>query len=165
MTDSNFDKPGGFRAEDPSQVGEQRGAAYGGRSRMTDQARSMIRGSVSERASKSALGVSDLARTLRQTSRQLEGNTAGSFVDRAADQLDRVSELLETKDPEELVHNVERFAREQPLLFLGGAFALGIAGARFLKSSGARAQPPEPAFGTLGEPIGEIGGIEEGFRP
>jgi hypothetical protein len=164
MTDSNIDKPAGFRADDPSHAGEYAGAPYGSRGRMTDQAKSMLRGRVMERASKSALSVSDLARTLRQTSRQLEGNAASPLVDRAADQLDRVSELLDSRDPDEIVRSVERFARQQPLLFLGGAFALGVAGARFLKSSAERARADEPAFGELGEPIGEIGGVEE-FRP
>jgi hypothetical protein len=164
MTNTNIDKPAGFRADDPSHAGEYAGAPYGSRARMTDQAKSMLRGRYSEHAGKSALGVADLARTLRQTSRQLEGNAASPFVDRAADQLDRVSELLDSKDPDEFVRNVERFARQQPLLFLGGAFALGVAGARFLKSSAERARSDEPAYGALGEPIGEIGGIEE-FRP
>jgi hypothetical protein len=34
-----------------------------------------------------------------------------------------------------MVRNVEDFARRQPALFIGGAFMLGLLGARFLKSS------------------------------
>ena len=35
----------------------------------------------------------------------------------------------------ELVNEVQRFARRQPALFVGSAFAIGVIGARFLKSS------------------------------
>jgi hypothetical protein len=34
-----------------------------------------------------------------------------------------------------MIQEVERFARRQPALFLGGAFTLGLIAARFLKSS------------------------------
>ena len=33
------------------------------------------------------------------------------------------------------MHDAQRLARRQPALFVGGAFALGLLGARFLKSS------------------------------
>jgi hypothetical protein len=45
------------------------------------------------------------------------------------------SDQLRQKDVRELMSDVERFAQRQPTLFLGGAFALGLLGARFLKSS------------------------------
>jgi hypothetical protein len=41
----------------------------------------------------------------------------------------------------ELIGDVEQFARRSPALFLGGAFALGVLAARFVKSSSAAANP------------------------
>jgi hypothetical protein len=53
----------------------------------------------------------------------------------AADQMRHFSDQLRQKDVRELLSDVERFAQRQPTVFLGGAFALGLLGARFLKSS------------------------------
>jgi ElaB/YqjD/DUF883 family membrane-anchored ribosome-binding protein len=80
----------------------------------------------------------DVAQSLLISSPQLsDQNQAGvsSYVERAAGQLDRVAQYLQTAEPDELVDRVEDFARRQPALFIGGAFALGLLGARFLKSS------------------------------
>jgi len=49
--------------------------------------------------------------------------------------MERVSNYLQRTDVAELVDGVEDFARREPLLFVGGAFALGLLGARFLKST------------------------------
>ena len=179
MTDSNVQKPamsGAFNE------GEQRGASFGEStargdsagtefvgqaktavSRMRDQTTRMVRTRVSERASQSASQVADFARALRQTGQGLEGNLAAPLVGRAADQLDRVAELLDSNDPDKLVGNVERFARQQPLLFLGGAFALGLAGARFLKSSAAHTQSSD-SYEQMGGPSGAGEGLSQEFR-
>ena len=45
---------------------------------------------------------------------------------------------MREKDVQAIVRDVERYAREQPALFLGGAFVLGLLGARFLKSTANR---------------------------
>ena len=42
---------------------------------------------------------------------------------------------IRNRDVGELVNEVQRFARRQPALFVGSAFAIGVIGARFLKSS------------------------------
>jgi hypothetical protein len=46
---------------------------------------------------------------------------------------------------------VEDFARRNPAVFLGGAFALGLVGARFIKSSGHRAERERWERGEVGE--------------
>ncbi len=117
-------------------VGQAKGAA----SQMAGQAKDIVRKRVSSQTSRSATELGNLANALRQTGEQLEDNFASPLVSKAADRLERVSELLENADPGELLGNVESFARREPLLFLGGAFALGIVGARFLKSSASHAQ-------------------------
>jgi ElaB/YqjD/DUF883 family membrane-anchored ribosome-binding protein len=53
----------------------------------------------------------------------------------AADQVDRVSTYLRNKDLDDLIQGAEHLAREKPATFIGGAFALGMLAARFLKST------------------------------
>ena len=89
---------------------------------------------------KAADELGNVAHALRQTGDQLRGqNQDGGvhqYVASAADQIERLSGYLRSTNTRELMSGVERFAREQPALFVGGAFMLGLLGARFLKSSG-----------------------------
>ena len=57
------------------------------------------------------------------------------YIDKAADQIENWSRHLRGKRVDELVSDVQRLARRQPAVFIGSAFALGLVGARFLKSS------------------------------
>lgn len=51
-----------------------------------------------------------------------------------ADKVEQVSSYLEGRDLGKLINDVEDFAHRNPILFIGGAFALGVVAARFLKS-------------------------------
>ena len=58
-----------------------------------------------------------------------------SFAEQAASRVEDVSTFIRDHDVRDLVGEAERLARREPLLFLGGAFALGFVAARFLKAS------------------------------
>jgi uncharacterized protein YjbJ (UPF0337 family) len=60
---------------------------------------------------------------------------AAEYGRKAADGLDRLTNYLRTNDTKALVNELQNIGRRQPALMLGGAFLLGLAGARFLKSS------------------------------
>jgi hypothetical protein len=60
---------------------------------------------------------------------------AAQYGDKAADSLDRVARYLREQDPKRLLNDVQNFGRRQPALLIGGAFLLGFAGARLIKSS------------------------------
>jgi hypothetical protein len=60
---------------------------------------------------------------------------AAQYGDKAADGLDRVAKYLREQDPKRLLNDVQNFGRRQPALLIGGAFLLGFAGARIIKSS------------------------------
>lgn len=60
---------------------------------------------------------------------------AAQYGDKAADSLDRVARYLREQDPKRLLNDVQNFGRRQPALLIGGAFLLGFAGARIIKSS------------------------------
>lgn len=84
-----------------------------------------------------------VAQTLLQSSQQLRQQQPqlGDYAERAAREMQRFSDYLQRADVHELVDRAEDVARRQPALFLGGMFALGLVGARFLRSS-RRAQRP-----------------------
>jgi hypothetical protein len=121
-------------------------------------------------------GLDTIAEAIRGTGRQLreqEHAAVAGYVETAADELQRFSQALQQKEIGEIVEDVQRFGRTRPALFVGLAFGAGLAGARFLKSSGeARGssyehQGPDPraasATGWRREPAGpESGGARAG---
>ena len=60
---------------------------------------------------------------------------AAGYGDKAANSLDRFAKYLRDQDPKRLLDDVQNFGRRQPALLIGGAFLLGFAGARVIKSS------------------------------
>jgi len=60
---------------------------------------------------------------------------AAEYGDKAAQNLERLSTYIREQDPKKVLNDVQNFGRRQPALFLGGAFLLGFAGARLIKSS------------------------------
>jgi hypothetical protein len=83
-----------------------------------------------------ALGsVAQAVRSSTQRLRDEQHDTIAGYVDKAADQIESWSRRLKEKDIDELLTDVQRLARRQPAVFIGSAFALGLVGARFLKSS------------------------------
>jgi hypothetical protein len=93
---------------------------------------------LAQRGQQSANELTDAAHALREARKQLPGNMAAPYIEMAADQIDRASHFVRTASPKDVGAAVENIARKEPLLFLGGAFALGLLGARFLKSSAQR---------------------------
>ena len=60
---------------------------------------------------------------------------AAQYGDKAANGLDRLATYLREQDPKRVLNDVQNFGRRQPALLIGGAFLLGFAGARVIKSS------------------------------
>jgi hypothetical protein len=83
-------------------------------------------------------GLGSVAHAVRETTERLRSNhheTVARYAEQAAEQIERFSQGLKNKDVGELMNDAQRLARRQPALFVGGAFTLGLLGARFLKSS------------------------------
>src|SRR5947207_11852867 len=83
-------------------------------------------------------GIGSVAQAVRQSTQQLrdqQHDTIAQYVDQAAAQLERFSNALKEKNVSELLDDAQRFARRNPALFIGGAFAVGLLSARFFKSS------------------------------
>jgi hypothetical protein len=60
---------------------------------------------------------------------------ASRYVREAGEQVQRAADWLDQADAQQITRSAEEFARRQPALFIGGAFALGLVAARFIKSS------------------------------
>jgi hypothetical protein len=87
---------------------------------------------------KATEGLGTVAEAFRETTRHLrEGqhDTVAHYAEQAANQIDQFSQRLRNKDVTELMNDAQQLARRKPALFIGGAFALGLMGARFMKSS------------------------------
>ena len=83
-----------------------------------------------------ALGsVTQAVRSSTQRLRDEQHDTIANYVEKAADGLDRWSQQLKNKNVDEQLGDIQRLARRQPAVFIGSAFAIGLLGARFLKSS------------------------------
>jgi hypothetical protein len=68
---------------------------------------------------------------------------AGQYIRLAADRIEGVSDAFKRRDVNQLVSDVQDFARRQPTAFIGAAVLAGFAVVRFLKTSTANAnQPP-----------------------
>jgi hypothetical protein len=109
---------------------------------LVDQATAQATPQLESRKDQVAAGLGSTARALYQTSRQLREQEAAApvaaYAERAAARVDRLADHLRARDLSELIGEVENFARRQPVLFVGGAFTLGLFAARFFKSSGDR---------------------------
>ena len=115
--------------------------------RMADSADGAMNATVHNPASRSAKDLADVARALRKASKELENNMASPYVDMAADQIDRASTFLRRAELKDVLSSAESFAKREPLIFLSGAFLLGLVGSRFLKSSSAAsAAPTRPSY-------------------
>lgn len=112
------------------------GQAYGV---ATEKATSVI----DEKKTDLASGLTSVADTIRQVSSTLKEtdeqtgitDTAAKYSSSLADQVEQISQYFERNDVRAMLGDVERFARKNPAVFIGGAFAVGLLAARFLKSS------------------------------
>ena len=103
-------------------------------------------------------GLLTVADSVRQMGGQLQNNAEGNRVTdltskysgKAAGALEYVANYFERKDLREVVNDTQDFARRNPAIFFGTAFALGLLAARFLKSS-----PPKRGALTSGSPVGQ----------
>jgi hypothetical protein len=114
-------------------------ADQGGRSTgVVDRVRHTAATQLTTQKMRATDALSNVAAALRQSSQPLRDNNQAMLADyagKAADQLEQFSTRFRERDVAELMDDAKRFARQQPALFVGAAFAAGVVVARFLKSS------------------------------
>jgi len=104
---------------------------------VASQATDKLKDTVSERKGAGADYVGSLADTIRRAAREFDTDLpiAGSYMRKAASQVENVSDSIRTGEFNDVVRNARDFARRQPTAFLGLAALAGFAVVRFLKSS------------------------------
>ena len=104
---------------------------------VASQATGKLKDAVNERKSSGAEYVGTLAETMRRAAREFDADLpiAGTYIRKAAEQVDGVSEGIRNGNLNDLVRNAQSFARRQPTAFLGIAVLAGFGVVRFLKSS------------------------------
>ena len=98
---------------------------------------------IEEQKTNFATGLTSIADTIKQVGGTLrEANEqsgitdlTAKYSDTLAQQIEQVSRYFDNKDLREMARDVETFARRNPAVFIGSAFAIGLLAARFLKSS------------------------------
>jgi len=80
-------------------------------------------------------GTAHALRRTSQTLREQEDEGVARYAEQVAERAERLATYVRERDLGEIVEEVEDFARRQPVLFLGGSFALGLLATRFLRST------------------------------
>src|SRR6185369_14157991 len=100
--------------------------------------------------------VANAVRRLRENLPQQDlgpiARAVGDYGEKAANNLDRLSSYIREQDPKQLLNDVQNFGRRQPALLLGGAFLLGFAGARLIRSSMGTGGSQEHQYGQTNVP-------------
>ena len=104
---------------------------------VASQATDKLKEAVNDRKSSGAEYVGSLADTMRRAAREFDTDLpiAGTYIRKAAAQVEGVSDSIRTGNLNDLVRNAQSFARRQPTAFLGMAVLAGFGVVRFLKSS------------------------------
>jgi hypothetical protein len=111
-------------------------------SEVVDQVQHQAGSRIDRGKDEAANEIQKVAGAVRQFGDQLGGQEQGpiahyaaEYGKKAADGLERLTNYLRQNDSKALVNEIEKLGRRQPVLLIGGAFLLGLAGARLLKSS------------------------------
>ena len=105
---------------------------------VVEHARHSVESQISGGKDRVAEGLGSVAEAMRQTGEHLRSQDKlglTQYVASAADRVEAASGYLQERDLSDVLSDLGGFARREPALFLGGAFALGLLGGRFLKSS------------------------------
>jgi ElaB/YqjD/DUF883 family membrane-anchored ribosome-binding protein len=132
----------GLVGQASSQVKEAASTAQERAVELKEQGKSKLGETLDQRTNDASSQARKIAQALRRSGEQLsnEGDSeqvAGLAVG-AADRIERLGGYLERTSGEELVRDVEDFARRRPWMIAGMGLVAGLAASRFLKASAER---------------------------
>ena len=138
------DAAGGFGSEDSGLAGKAQESGREILSRSVQAVGDRTRATTDSYMQEVSTGLHALAEGLRQTGSSVQGtgfdqplsNAGARYLEGLAGKVEDLSGYLERKDLTAIYGDVRVFAREHPAVFVGGAFALGFAVSRLLKSGG-----------------------------
>ena len=100
-----------------------------------------MRQQVDTRSTQAGQQARSIADAIRQSSEQLRSQQKGGaakVLDGSAERTERLGTYLEQSSADDILRDVENFARRQPWLVAAGAFMAGLAASRFMKASSSR---------------------------
>lgn len=101
-----------------------------------------------EQQQRAAGGLHTLAGELQQMADSSDGSTmAGGLVRQASSRLDGVAGWLEDREPADLLHEVQRYARRHPGTFLGICALAGLIGGRLTRGLRDDSQAGQQPYG------------------
>jgi len=106
-----------------------------------DQVKQQAGGKLDAQKHQAAERLAGVATALRDTGKRLadeKDDMIGQYAQSMADQVEHLSSYLRDRDINQLLGEVQSFARRQPELFVAGTLAAGFLLGRFLKSSSQR---------------------------
>jgi uncharacterized protein YjbJ (UPF0337 family) len=127
-----------FRSNTGSTAGGAREKVREKAAEVAGKAKEQIEGRYDEQKGRALSEVNQLASALRRAGNDLsgEGGIGSTLLGRVAGHLESLGTTMDGKNLDDIVNDVERLARRNPAMFLGGAMLIGFAASRFLKSSG-----------------------------
>lgn len=121
----------GSQMQDAAEQAKQKAADVAEQAKQTTTTRA------NDQKDKAADSLGSVARAFGDVGDQLrdQNPTMAHYADMASEKIEQFAGQLSSRDVTDLLSDVEDIARRNPAVFLGGAFALGVVGARFMKSS------------------------------
>jgi ElaB/YqjD/DUF883 family membrane-anchored ribosome-binding protein len=130
--------PQGLTDQASAKVQDAASAAQEKAAELREQGSVRLRDQFDQRSNQVGSQVRSLAEALRRSGNDLstQGNgNAAQLTGQAADRIERLGSYLEQKRGDELMRDVETFARRRPWMLAGLGMLAGVAAARFLKAS------------------------------
>ncbi len=106
-----------------------------------ERTRERLSGQIDSRSTQAGEQMTRTADALRQTAQQLRGDhqaQPAQLLEGVAQRVEKLGQYLTANDGDGLLRDVERMARNQPWLIVGGGTLLGFVAARFTKASSTR---------------------------
>lgn len=143
----------GVVAQASSSVQEAASAAQDKASELKERGTSRLAKELDRRTTEAGSQAKTMARAIRRSGEQMrtEGSAgaAAGVVDQAAEKTERLASYLESRSGDDVLRDIEDFARRRPWLVAGIGVVAGLAASRFLKASSERrygADRREPHF-------------------
>lgn len=132
---------------------------------LKEQGRNKLSETLDERTTQAGGQARQVALALRRSGEQLreegDGQQVAGMTEGAAERIERFGGYLEQRSGDELLRDVEDFARRRPWMVAGIGLAVGLAASRFLKASSERRYDSAPGRSySYGTGSAGVGGYE-----
>jgi ElaB/YqjD/DUF883 family membrane-anchored ribosome-binding protein len=138
----------GLAGQAASQVEGAAASAQQKADELKQQGRSKLGETLDQRTTQAGGQARQMAQALRRTGEQLreqgEGHQVAGVTVGAAERIERLGGYLEQRSGDELMRDVEDFARRRPWIVAGAGLMIGLAASRFLKASSERRYDSAP---------------------